>query len=154
MDPVTAILVPSVVGGVLIAFLIAKLQKGGSDSLSNVSVPRSTATDVINISHIRVLGVGGLGLFAMALVVAWFVPRIGQTLGIGVLLGSILGVLMIVRRRRNGPLPSSSGTAGANTIFALGRPAGPDNDDAPTAETSNAQTPGVLCGTGASSPAY
>ena len=43
---------------------------------------REFSTDVINISRIRAAGLGGLGLFAMALVVAWFVPRIGQTLSL------------------------------------------------------------------------
>lgn len=41
------------------------------------------STHIINIAHIRVAGVGGLGLVAMALVVAWFLPRVWQHLRSG-----------------------------------------------------------------------
>jgi hypothetical protein len=79
-------------------------------------------TDVINIARIRVAGIGGLGLVAMALLVALFVPRIGQELAIGGLLGVGLAAFLILRRRRTGPLPSSGQTMGANNILAIDHP--------------------------------
>jgi hypothetical protein len=77
--------------------------------LFRLQAPRSSAdpfgrealsTDVINIAHIRVAGVGGLGLVAMALVVAWFLPRVWQHLTIGAALGVVLAVVLIIVRRR------------------------------------------------------
>ena len=52
-------------------------------------------------------GIGGLGLVAMALAVALDVPRIGQTVALGLVLGAVFAAILIGRRRRRGPLPSS-----------------------------------------------
>jgi hypothetical protein len=86
-------------------------------------------TDVINAARIRVAGIGGLGLVAMALVVAWNVPRIGQELAIGGLLGVALAVALILRRWRIGPLPSSGQRAGANTVLSIDEPPSGANRD-------------------------
>ena len=83
----------------------------------------SFRTDVINAARIRVSGIGGLGLVAMALVVAWNVPRIGQELAIGGLLGVALAAVLILRRRHTGPLPTSGGRSGANTVLSIDQPA-------------------------------
>lgn len=80
------------------------------------------STDVINMARIRVSGVGGLGLVAMALVVAWGVPRIGQTLALGAAAGVLLATLLILRRRSAGPLPSSGRRPGASTTLAIEDP--------------------------------
>jgi hypothetical protein len=143
MDTAILILVPSVLGGLAIALLIARLQGRGSNVLSDVPLERSESTDVINISRIRAAGIGGLGLFAMALVVAWFVPRIGLTLSAGALFGALLGLVMILRRRRSGPLPSSGASAGANVVLSIDHPpeAGDDSTD------GSAQRLQASCGT-------
>ena len=81
-EPVILIVVLGLIGGVAIALLMAALRKRAGKDTSEVS-GELLSTDVINVARIRVAGVGGLGLIAMAAVVAWFVPRIGQTLLIG-----------------------------------------------------------------------
>jgi hypothetical protein len=128
MDPVTAILVPSILGGVAIAWVIGRLHGRGPYTVTDVRLER-VSTDVINIAHIRAAGLGGLGLFAMALVVAWFVPAIRLAVSAGVVLGALLGAVLIFRRR-TGPLPSSGGGAGANLILSIDRPAASGNEDA------------------------
>lgn len=143
MDPVIAILVPSILGGVAIAWLIARLQGRGSNTLTDAPM-QPAATDVINISRIRAAGLGGLGLFAMALVVAWFVPRIGMTLSAGTLLGALLGVVMILRRRRGGPLPSSGSRAGANVILSIDSPADPESKEADVSGRCDSASPSGL----------
>jgi len=125
---VTPILVASVLGGVAIAWLISRLQ-GRPNALTDAPTDPSISTDVINISRIRAAGLGGLGLFAMALVVAAFVPGIRLAVSAGVLFGVALGVALILRRRRTGPLPSSGGSAGANVILSIDRPAESENTD-------------------------
>jgi len=128
MDPVTWILVPSILGGMAIAWLIARLEGRGSNAITEAPMQPVT-TDVINISRIRAAGLGGLGLFAMALVVALFVPRIGLTLSAGVLFGALLGGVMILRRRRTGPLPSSGGSGGANVVLSIDQPVASESAD-------------------------
>ena len=78
--------------------------------------------DPINAARIRVAGVGGLGLVAMAIVVAVFVPFIGMSLAIAAVAGVVLAGGLILWRRRGGPLPSSGRTPGAATVFALESP--------------------------------
>ena len=132
MDPVIGTLIPSIAGGLVIAFLIARFRWRVSDVLSGPPIAQSARTDEINMAHIRAAGVGGLGLLAVALVVAWFVPRIGQTLIVGGVLGFGLGIALILRRRRAGPLPTSSGTSGANNVLSIDQPAEsakPETDD-------------------------
>ena len=57
------------------------------------------STDAINISRIPVAGVGGLGLVAMAFIVAWFVPAIGVSLAVAAIAGVALAVALIAWRR-------------------------------------------------------
>ena len=56
-------------------------------------------TDVINIAHIRVAGIGGLGLVAMAAVVAWNVPAIGFAMAVAVAGGAAIGGALIAWHR-------------------------------------------------------
>jgi hypothetical protein len=71
------------------------------------------------MAHIRIDGIGGLGMVAMATTVAIFVPRIRFSMAIAVLLGVVLAALLIARRRRNGPLPSSSHHLGAHSMLVI-----------------------------------
>ena len=121
MDPVTLIVIPGLVGGIVIA-VVAFLRQGRAprhSSLATASRPEPPSTDIINVASIKVAGIGGLGLVAMAAAVALNVPRIGQTLGIGLVLGVTLATVMIALRRRTGSMPSSGQQPGANTILAI-----------------------------------
>lgn len=75
--------------------------------------------DVINISAVRVAGVGGLGLVVMALAVAWGIPRIGQTLALSAALGVILAAGLILYRRHAGPMRSSGQRPAARTALSV-----------------------------------
>ena len=122
MDPVTLIVVLGFLGGVVIALLFIRLHGRPTDAASDAFAGEPLSTDVINMARIRVAGVGGLGLVAMAFTVAWVVPRIGQTLAIGFVLGAIGGVVLILCRRGKGPLPSSGRRPGANTTLSIDDP--------------------------------
>src|SRR3990170_7675823 len=108
MDPVTLVLVPGFLGGLVLALLIFRMQAPSSslDSLRRHPI----STDVINMARIRVDGVGGFGLVMMALPVAWFVLRIRQHIAIGIGLGVLFAVVLIIVRRSSGPMPSSGET--------------------------------------------
>ncbi len=116
MDPVTLVVVPGLLGGIIIALVIVRFQR---HSLSRIDPFESISTDVINAARIRVAGLGGLGLVAMAVVVAVAVPRIGVPLAIGLVLGAVLALLLVAWRNRTGAMPSSGRRIGANTTLAI-----------------------------------
>ena len=129
MDPVMIVLVPGILGGVVLALIIFRIQapRTGVDPLRNLPV----TTDIINMARIRVDGVGGLGLVAMALTVAWFVLKIRVHIAIGLGLGVLFAIVLIALRRRTGPLPSSGETPGANNTLALDAPPSPADRGSP-----------------------
>lgn len=123
-DPVIMIVVPGFVGGLIIALIIGMLQRRAhAGSAADRAFEREPlSTDVINMAHIRVAGIGGLGLVAMAAVVALNVPRIGRPIAAGMILGALCAALLIFWRRRKGPLPSSAARVGAHTALGIDEP--------------------------------
>jgi len=128
MDPATGLLVLGFVGGLLIAGVTILLQRRGKPPSFVPPVPyrqNPLTIDMINMASIKVAGVGGLGLVAMAAAVALDVPRIAQSVGVGIGLGAIGAVIVIARRRKTGVLPSSGRGMGANTVLAIDEPLTP-----------------------------
>jgi branched-subunit amino acid ABC-type transport system permease component len=58
---------------------------------------------MINMAHIRVAGVGGLGLVAMCAVVSLLVPPIGLAMALAVSCGTLFALTLILERRTSGP---------------------------------------------------
>lgn len=115
MEPVLIILVPGIVGGLVIAALIAShrinLPASGVDRQLAPPSP-----SLINMAHIRVEGGGGLGLFAAVVAVAIADPRIRVAVGLAALLGVGLALVLIAWHRRE-PLGSGgSGTSGHSML--------------------------------------
>lgn len=120
MDPATMVLVLGVLGGLLFAGVAILLRgKGSRPSLDVPYRPDPISIDMINMASIKVAGVGGLGLVAMAAAVALGVPRIAQSMAVGIGLGAIGAAIVILRRRRTGALPSSGRGLGANTTLKI-----------------------------------
>jgi hypothetical protein len=117
MGSILGMLVAGVVGGLAVAFLISKLKRPGSVNAD--PYPIMSPTDVINMAHIRVAGVGGLGLVAMAAAVAIGVPPIGQSMALSAVLGTVFAIWLIARRRKTGPMPTSGRSAGANNMLSI-----------------------------------
>lgn len=150
MDPVVMIIVPGFVGGLVIALLIARLNRR-PDAPPYSSRDQPPPTDVINMARIRVAGIGGLGFVAMAIVVALAIPRIGGTLAAGLVLGALFAIILIGWRRRTGPMPSSGRRPGANTALSIdtASPEGPHDgqdstdvrDDSPDRRASRYAEP-------------
>ena len=130
MELTALILVSGVAGGAVVALLLTAAHRLRPGQLQTDAFAKGSAagrTDVINIASIRVAGVGGLGLVAMALALAWSIPRIGQSMALGAVLGAGLAAVLILWRRRLGPMPTSSGRSGANTTLSIGQPVDPKN---------------------------
>lgn len=83
MEPVLIAILPGVLGGLMVAVILYVLNRRGSESMAPRARDDSPRSDVINAARIRVAGVGGLGLLAMAATVAWQLPRIAQTIELG-----------------------------------------------------------------------
>lgn len=117
MEPVLIILVPGIVGGLVIAALIAshRINLPASGIERQLAPP---SPSLINMAHIRVEGGGGLGLFAAVLAVAIAEPRIRVAVGLAALLGVGLALVLIAWHRRE-PLDSSGGGTSGHSILGL-----------------------------------
>ena len=110
MEPLLIILVPGLFGGLVLA--LALLIAGKRQGTPCTVVPRRLAAPspaLINMAHIRVEGIGGLGMVAVAVAVAVSDPRIRLAMIVAAVLGAGLALVLIAMRRRTGALPSSSG---------------------------------------------
>ena len=121
MDPTLPVILAGCAGGTLIAWGLLRAPRWSpAGSLANAaSGTGAERRDVINISAIRVAGIGGLGLVAMAASLAWTFPSIARSLMLGAGLGVLLAVALIAYRRRVGPLPTSGRESGANTTLHI-----------------------------------
>jgi hypothetical protein len=118
-----ALLVYGFAGGLVVALLLLRLNRWTSARAAR-EVPHGAyiSVDVINLAHIRVVGAGGLGLVAVCALAAVYIPAIGWPLAGGCLLGTAGAILVIRRRRRIGPISSSSKSPGANTTLMIDGP--------------------------------
>ena len=106
MAPLLIILVLGVVGGFLLSVAIARDRRGTPPTF----VPRrleAPTPALINMAHIRVEGIGGLGMVAAVIAVAIADSRIRFAIIIALVLGAGLAFALIALRRRSGPLPSA-----------------------------------------------
>lgn len=117
MEPLLIIVIAGLLGGLVFALLFIRLG-GGPDGGSGDARLEPPSTNIINMARIRVAGVGGLGMVAMAITVAIFVPRIRLTMAIALLLGAALAAVLIKLRRRHGPLGSSN-HPGAHSMLLI-----------------------------------
>ena len=128
----------ALLGGVIVAIVLSRVSKRWGGPVRDVFGPNTASTDVINMAHIKVAGAGGFGLVIVALATALDVPEIGQTVALGFTLGIVLAVGLIAwRRKHGGPMPSSGGQMGANTMLSIDHPR--QADAVRTPPDSNAQ---------------
>ena len=118
MEPVLIILIPGVVGGLVLAGLIASKRISlRTDGVERQLAPPSPS--LINMAHIRVEGGGGLGIVAAVIAVALADSRIRLAIGIAALLGVVFAVILIARRRGTGPLMSGGDASGPHSTLGL-----------------------------------
>ena len=106
MEPLLILLVLGIVGGIVLSLAIGRNRRGTPPTF----VPRrleAPTPALINMAHIRVEGIGGLGMVAAVIAVAIADSRIRFAIIIALVLGAGLALAMIALRRRGGPLPSA-----------------------------------------------
>jgi hypothetical protein len=131
MEAIVILAVAGVVGGVAMAAWLFRFNREHLRNPFDAPVQQDRPTDIINMAHIRVEGVGGVGMVLMAIAVALGVPQVGKSMAAGLLLGALMAVVLIRRRRAAGPMPSSGQRPGANTTLAIDAP-----DAAPAPQTT------------------
>lgn len=122
MTPIMTVVVAGLAGGLAMAMWLLRFNRKRSNSPLDTGWSQDGPTDVINMAHIRVAGVGGLGLVLLAVAVAFGIPQIGKSMAAGLVLGALLAVVLILRRQATGPMPSSGQRPGANTALAIDAP--------------------------------
>jgi hypothetical protein len=118
MEPLLIILVPGLFGGIVLAVLIALNPFGIRSNL----VPRRLAPPspaLINMAHINVEGVGGLGMVASVVMVAVWDPRIRVAMIIAAVFGGVLALVLIAMRQRTGGLPSRGGGPDGRSMLRI-----------------------------------
>jgi hypothetical protein len=127
MEPLL-ILVPGLFGGLVLALVIAGTRRGSPRTVvpGHLEAPSPA---LINMAHIRVEGVGGLGLVAAVVAVALTDPRIRLAILAAAVLGAVLAVSMIATRRHTGALPSNGDGPDDRSVLRL-QDAGPRRDPA------------------------
>lgn len=118
MEPLLIILVPGVLGGLVVAYIVFRLARIPSPPVTMTERLDPPSTGMINMAHIRVAGGGGLGMVAMSIVVAIFVPRIRFTMALAFVLGCVMAAVLVALRRREGSSPSGI-DPGAHALFPL-----------------------------------
>jgi hypothetical protein len=105
MEPVLIILIPGVVGGLFVALLMARKWRANPSIVVSKSLEAPSPT-LINMAHIKVEGIGGLGMVAAVVAVAIADSRIRVAMIVALVLGGGLALLLIAARRRTGALGS------------------------------------------------
>lgn len=106
MEPLLIILIPGLFGGLVLALLIAGHRQGTPSTVVSRRL-EAPSPALINMARIQVEGVGGLGMVAAVVVVAFADPRIRLAIIAAAVLGAGLALVLIAMRRRTGSLPSS-----------------------------------------------
>ena len=93
MGSVFALFVVAAFGGALIGFAVAVLRSNqglGATEIGDPSPEHAGKIGIINMAHIPVVGIGGIGIVTMSLVVAMVLPEGRRLLAWGIT-GAVLG---------------------------------------------------------------
>src|SRR5262245_19988604 len=115
MEVIVTLAAAGVVGGLAMAAWLFRFNRAHTGTPLDSGAPKDGPTDIINMAHIRVEGVGGFALVLMAIAVALGVPQVGKSMAAGLLLGGVLAFVLIRRREAAGPMPSSGQRPGARS---------------------------------------
>jgi hypothetical protein len=138
MEPLLIILVPGVIGGIVLSMLITRLRRTTPPTF----VPKRlepTSPSLINMSSIKIEGLGGLGMVAAVIAVAIADPRIRLAIIIAAVLGGGLALFLIRARRSSGGLHSGDDPDGDSLLHL--------ESHRPTGETTGEDLNNLHCHT-------
>jgi len=129
MEPLLIILIPGLLGGLVLSLLMARNRRGTPPTF----VPKrleAPSPSLINMSSIKVEGLGGLGMVAAVIAVAIADPRIRLAIIIAGVLGSGLALYLIASRRSSGGMHSGD-DPDADSLLHLENHSGESNNGDP-----------------------
>ena len=107
-----------IAGGALIAVILHwKLLDWNTPRVSTDPFAGRGPTEIVNISNIRVTGIGGFGLVIVAFAMAFEFYEAALLICNGIIGGIIIALILRQRRLRHGVFPSS-GDRGNGVLFA------------------------------------
>lgn len=116
-----ALLLPALVGGLLVAVVLLLVKPRLSPTVVTLE---PISPDLINMAHIRVAGLGGLGMLGAVVVTAISLPEIGVALAAAIGLGAVMAVALIAYRGRGRTLGADGQEGPPPTLLALDDRAG------------------------------
>jgi hypothetical protein len=125
-------------GGVVAAGLYWLRRKVNTPTVAAAFHHEPPLTDMINMASIKVAGVGGGGMIGVSILIALTVPAIGAVVVVGLVMGALMALVLIRRRRRIGVMPSSSRGPGAKTVLAIDSVDALGSEDRPATGASRA----------------
>lgn len=120
-----ALVLPALVGGLVLAAALFRANRRPSSGVVTRSPLEPMSPDLINMAHIRVAGIGGLGMIGAVVVTAIALPEVAVSLAAGVGVGAALAVCLIVYRTRASAARPNGPDGRLPTMFALDEHAAP-----------------------------
>lgn len=118
MEPLLLVLIPGLLGGLVLSWLIARNPRTTPPTF----VPRrleAPSPSLINMSSIKIEGLGGLGMVAAVIAVAIADSRIRTAMIIALVLGGGLA-LALIAMRRGADEPASGGRSDQSILHIDG----------------------------------
>jgi len=107
MDFMEGVLLLGIVGGAVMALVTFGVRHVSPRPPALIQMPpEPLSTDLINMAHIRVVGIGGLGLLIVTLMMAFVLPELAAALFASVALGILFAGGLVVWRRSHARLDS------------------------------------------------
>jgi hypothetical protein len=129
MESLLIILVPGIVGGFALALILAGRWKRNPSTVVSRRL-EAPSPALINMAHIKVEGVGGLGMVAAVAAVAIADSRIGLATILALVSGGGLALVLILTRRHSGALPSGGEGPDDRSMLHLENPPLPRSGEA------------------------
>jgi hypothetical protein len=114
-----ALVLPALLGGLLLAVALFTANRRPSSGVVTRTSLEPMSPDLINMAHIKVAGIGGLGMLGAVLVTALALPEIAIALVTGIGVGAALAVGLIAYRSRSNAAGPGGPDRRLPTVFAL-----------------------------------
>jgi hypothetical protein len=113
------LLLPALLGGLAFAGLLRWTNRRPSSGVVTQSVLEPMSPDLINMAHIRVAGIGGLGMVGAVVVTAIALPQIGIALSAAVGFGAAMAAGLVAYRARSSAAAAGGDDGRPPTVLAL-----------------------------------
>lgn len=112
-DIALMLVVPGTIGGIVLAALLVVVnRRARRRALATQARLEPVSPGLINMAHIPIAGIGGLGMVAAAVLVAVVLPEAGYSIAIGIAGGILLATTLVLWRWHGLPTHERSSDLG------------------------------------------